>query len=828
MAYRRPGVTVTQEFLGLVPALATFALPSVAVGPAFQLVSDDFLGGYDAAETLYSYASLLGGAIVDLGGPVDGEVPDLPPPFPITLKDVSATLRTARVEVLALQATGSVAANIFSDATDSQFIDVAAGDIVKVSATTGVEVVATHTDGATVATAGQRNRLYAGLDNAGLFAAVKVGDTVTVTPGGYFGTQEFHVVSKVGSETLILDDDINDGVADVTDVNYFITGDRGSENAGDYIVRSKTDDNTLVLTSPLPYAVEALLSYSIVRKVGDIALSRVSTVAGNGFVASPEGITLPMDLTYEGKAVVYGLLYASYRALRTDLASEVREYVNTASLTSVFGVGQIQPANLLAYGLSIMLQNTVTPVNGLGLDANAFVDEVLSYTATLDVLERGEMYAIALLTHSPVVHTMYKNHVEQMSVPAMKLERVVIFNSRLVDLMVLKEAATTVTTVSGSRQIVGVQVDGAVVSALAANVLTDATAAQFHNVRKGDSVVITSGTNVIAGTYGVVGVTDDNTLLLSGSIVSSGTPSDISYYIYRKDGLAAGGASFYDRNASFVADGIASGHKFTILSGDFKGRYTIATVVSDKEITLSPVVIEAQTLATGIEYQIDRDLQKSEQADAVKGYSEAFASRRCVHLWPDQLELPVGQSLYLVPGFFGCCAIAALTTGLPTQQGFTNLAISGFLGLRHSSKYFTETQLDNIADGGTMVLAQDRASQPLVVRHQLTTDRSSIKFQEYSITKNVDFVAKFLRTTYKKFVGQYNIVDTTMDALRITGNSAIKFLKDKTRVPKFGGVVRSGTLKSLKENTEQIDTVDIRFGFGIPVPLNNIDIVIEV
>jgi len=47
-------------------------------------------------------------------------------------------------------------------------------------------------------------------------------------------------------------------------------------------------------------------------------------------------------------------------------------------------------------------------------------------------------------------------------------------------------------------------------------------------------------------------------------------------------------------------------------------------------------------------------------------------------------------------------------------------------------------------------------------------------------------------------------------------------------VPKFGGVIRSGTLKSVKESTLAIDTVNIRIGHNIPIPLNNIDIVIEV
>jgi hypothetical protein len=198
-----------------------------------------------------------------------------------------------------------------------------------------------------------------------------------------------------------------------------------------------------------------------------------------------------------------------------------------------------------------------------------------------------------------------------------------------------------------------------------------------------------------------------------------------------------------------------------------------------------------------------------------------------VHLWPDILKAPIGQTIEDLPGYFACSAIAALTTGLPTQQGFTNLAISGFLGFNHSSRYFDEDQLNIMADGGTMLLAQDGPNQPLYVRHQLTTDRSAIKFQEFSFTKNVDFVAKFLRTTYAPFIGQYNIVDSTIDTLQRTGEASIGFLRDRTRLPKIGGVIRNGSLSSIAEDTTQIDTVNMTFTCSFPVPLNNVDITLQ-
>jgi hypothetical protein len=133
-----------------------------------------------------------------------------------------------------------------------------------------------------------------------------------------------------------------------------------------------------------------------------------------------------------------------------------------------------------------------------------------------------------------------------------------------------------------------------------------------------------------------------------------------------------------------------------------------------------------------------------------------------------------------------------------------------------------------MADGGTFIFAQEGEESPLFVRHQLTTDRSAIKFQEYSFTKNCDYCCKFIRNAYKGYIGVYNIVESTLDELRNTAKAVLTFLKDDTRLPRIGGVIRSGQLTKLEESTTQIDTVIMRFKLNLPIPLNNLEITVEV
>lgn len=628
MAYRRPAVTVTQEFSGLAPALAAFALPSCIIGPAFQLISNDDCGNYTGIIGSFNYASLPAGGVVDTA-----EL-DTESPFQVSQFPLKVTLQAVTVQVLATQTDGA--------ATDAL----------------------TFTTAATL-------------------TAVLAGDKLVIV---------------------------------------------GGPNAGSYGIRT-VGTGTLGLTGELPDPLETAMSFSITRAVASYEVPTASVTA------STTGVSLPSGLQASGLDILAGTVLVTYRALRNDMAAVVAEFSKLSDIQSAFGgLDQINPANPLAYGLQIALQNTVTPVNGLGLSNLATADEVLAHTGALDVLKMTDMYALAPLTQNAAIATMYKTHVEGMSLKSK--ERVALVGRKLLKILTMQDESST------------------------------------------------------------------------GS-------------------LAANGQTFTDANAAFLENGVAAGMMIEIKSGNFAGRYKIGTVDSEIKVTLATAVDGVTSIQSPLTYEANRDMSKTEQANFLAGYSSAIGSRRVVNMWPDILKAPVGASLKEVEGFYGACAIAGLTTGLPTQQGFTNLSISGFLGSNHGSNYFDDDQLDLIAGGGTMILAQDGPEQPLYVRHQLTSDTSAIKFQEYSLTKNVDFASKLIRNNYKKFVGQYNIVPTTLDELRTNAKGIISFLAESTRLPKIGGVIRAGSLKQLIEDPTQIDTVKMRFKLDFPVPLNNIDIVVE-
>lgn len=251
-------------------------------------------------------------------------------------------------------------------------------------------------------------------------------------------------------------------------------------------------------------------------------------------------------------------------------------------------------------------------------------------------------------------------------------------------------------------------------------------------------------------------------------------------------------------------------------------RHEIASVSSENQLVLvsDPTAGFGGTLEDVV-YRITKDMTLNEQATYLAGYAASFASRRCVHTWPDILAVSVNSVATKIPGYFAGPILSGMTAGLPSQAGFTNLAVTGLVGREHSDDLFSDTQLDTIAGGGNMIFIQPVADAALSIRHQLTTDLTTIYYQEFSVTKNVDLIARFFRDLYAPFLGIYNITDGLLDLLKTRGEGGLSYLLDQ-RAPRVGAPIRSGQLTSIQESEILPDTVEIEIDVSVPLPLNNI------
>jgi len=258
-----------------------------------------------------------------------------------------------------------------------------------------------------------------------------------------------------------------------------------------------------------------------------------------------------------------------------------------------------------------------------------------------------------------------------------------------------------------------------------------------------------------------------------------------------------------------------------VLPGD---KLTVASVVHivDQVVNanrLKVVVADAfVSAATGVTYTVTRDLTKDQQAASVAATSTALKNKRVVMTWPNACEIAGEEA----PGYYLNCVVAGMICGLPSQAGITNKGAAVISKVKNTNwDYFTETQIDVIAAGGTLVFAQEDPNSLPFVRHQLTTDVALIETAEVSVVKNNDFLSLFFKGIVKPYLGEWNITSDLIGALSIALSQGIAFQKGN-KVAKLGAPLIDATIETLKISEISPDRVEIYLSTTQPKPLNTI------
>jgi len=122
-----------------------------------------------------------------------------------------------------------------------------------------------------------------------------------------------------------------------------------------------------------------------------------------------------------------------------------------------------------------------------------------------------------------------------------------------------------------------------------------------------------------------------------------------------------------------------------------------------------------------------------------------------------------------------------------------------------------------MAAGGTYIVVQDTPTAPLIARMALTTDMTSVETRTDSITKVVDFTAKFLRRMLRSFIGRFNITQGFLDSLSSVAQGGLGFLVEN-------GVLIGGTLNNIIQDEANPDSVLVDVLIDPPYPCNYIRI----
>jgi len=464
-------------------------------------------------------------------------------------------------------------------------------------------------------------------------------------------------------------------------------------------------------------------------------------------------------------------IYIGYKALRKDVSSSADEpavlsFSNADQLEAV--LGPISTENPLALAAFLALANSpLVDISVLGIDevSNAApMGTVTAYSKALSYLESQDVYCLAPLTDSLFVCQLFSTHVQSMSQPSERSERICFL---------------------------------------------------WQSIPNRDT-----DTSIQSGTDGETNDEDNEFLIEStpmAALVAAGisdTELEVDDNVYIEVVLVAAGESHVRNYSVQEVDGPRLVLRTSFASGENDdGFYSETTLTGEyTDVTYSLRVRGDKLVLTGTDIP-----DRSAQAAAAGSLAGQFASRRVFLTAFDSVDTIVNGISFNVPGYYVSAAIAGMIAQQAPQQPFTNLAIAGFSKVYGTDDTFTENQLDTVADGGRYVIVNQ--SGAIASRHQRSTATLSIESRELSITKAIDFIAKGLRSLNKNYIGRFVITPGFLDQLTMVNQG---FLLSQEQA----GTVTSAELNAVLQDEDAPDTVLIEIQVQPAYPCNKINITI--
>ena len=483
-------------------------------------------------------------------------------------------------------------------------------------------------------------------------------------------------------------------------------------------------------------------------------------------------------------------IYAEYKALRldvTDKATIPGLLVMSSADDVAKQIGPIDPSNPLAFALYLGFLNApdinLSAIGVSAVTSRAPHGTVEAYLDAFDYLKKHEVYSLAALTDDSTVHQLLNGHVRAMSAPEQKKERIGFICPALpteraaqvvasglvappedkgggVYEFTFDDSAVVTAALDGKKDANGQTIDAGVNSTFMAN-------KGIFLTRAGD-----------AYRYLVTKCVSDHVVECQVSKTFDG---------------GKGPGTFGNDDSFYVASGAA-----------------LASFTASEECSVSIRGASINTSSTA------GKLAQCETLADIAGGTAGYQNRRLVLLQPENIGVQFGGLDLKVPGFYAGAMIAAMVGEYNSSQPFTNLPMVGITAVYGSNDKFTEDQMATAASGGVYWLLQDTVGAPIVSRHQLTTDMTSVKTRELSITKAIDKVSKQLRVAVKRFIGRNNITDGLLSQIGLVITGTIKAT--------IGVDVADATLEGIERNADNPDQIDIIVTLTPLYPANKITI----
>jgi hypothetical protein len=595
-------------------------------------------------------------------------------------------------------------------------------------------------------------------------------DGLKSTTLGFFLDNSPEVIEAQFSTNSLQDaiDEINRVVGGATDI--------ASETA-----------SALTLTSALKGVASEVEIATDVAYTADTVLGITGSSRGTGrpnpdfYVDSLGGVVLGAHILRNGSTgIPFGLtsaladLYISYRGIRQDVTALAAQ-PSTLTFNTVAemeeAIGPITTENPGALACFLAMSNApTTQVTFLGVDEisdAAPYGTIDAWARALEILESKQAYCLAPITDDPYIEGLVSAHVQALSTPAARDERICFIWTEVPSRAV---AITAASSTGGS-------------------------------------------TNGINNSF-TMDVNPSSELIANG--IDPGDPIPYADQLYLEVVIVESNVSTLRRYSVSDVNGVVLTLRTTFLATEntdsFYTTTTLDGLLGLSSQTWSLKIRGAELLVQGT---TRKDLTAITEAAADEG--QAYASRRVYYLFHGDIETSVNGLVLRVPGFYMTACKAGMVAQLAAQQPFTQVPIQGVSKVYGVDDTFTEDQMDTVADGGRYLVINFGGQ--VVSRHSRSTDTSSIEARELSITKQIDKLAKSLRNTNRNFIGRYVITPNFLDMLTMANQGALE--KEVLL-----GTVNGAKLVSILQDESNPDTILEEVEVQPAYPCNKIRITI--
>jgi hypothetical protein len=501
----------------------------------------------------------------------------------------------------------------------------------------------------------------------------------------------------------------------------------------------------------------------------------VVTDAGETIDVTDEMNATASDFTISGAMPEGGALFVNYRARDDRYAGTQQELLSVSTfddLINLFGGPEaLGPANPLGFAMYKAWSHSNIEVAGVAITnpknadgtgnySAAISNETAAYQSVLDMLKVHDVYMVIPLTFSEAVHSITEAHVDYMSsagggnqerrtivVPNMDGEITVRRSDGFIPWYPINESPGG-TAISSALDNANVGEETTVGGYRIVKAAEGNTNSDDYYIR--DYVPSTNGTG--------------ETVTLDGGD-----------YEVNFSGLML--AELDSSAVSPAAQRIQSSDSFNWTADDGTSvTGTIQTVPLPGHEKILEIDVGSAAPVESQEWAAVRSIDPATERDkfvrAYKSKAMGVNNERVVNLMPHYVgDIETGQD---VPAYYVAAQLAAEASLTSVEPAGASIGVDQMGGFRDSTenlfrsvRYFTPSELDEIAGAGWTILANDRPGQQINTLHTLTTDTSALERMEFTLGVERDYLARFFRSELSEDTRQFRINESAIQALQL-------------------------------------------------------------